>query len=192
MAARYRFCGEIRHDPRSLERLFCTQCRVYGKRGQLLWLGLGFGLVVLALVSGAPMWGKGLLLLLGCWMLASRDFPAVMRADRTLQERQGALPCQRCEFYEGDFLLSGEGSMRIPYKKLTRLVEDAEYLYLFLAENSLCMVERSGVEPEGDAALMEFLSEKTGLAWQREKSLLSLNLWDLFQSGRREKGGKPR
>ena len=82
--------------------------------------------------------------------------------------------------------------MRIPYKKLTRLVEDAEYLYLFLAENSLCMVERSGVEPEGDAALMEFLSEKTGLAWQREKSLLSLNLWDLFQSGRREKGGKPR
>lgn len=80
--------------------------------------------------------------------------------------------------------------MNIPYKKFTRLVEDEEYLYLFLDKDSVCMLPRSSVEPQPAEDFMKFVEGKTGLSWRREKSLLSLNLWDLRQLWRDIRGKK--
>ena len=71
--------------------------------------------------------------------------------------------------------------MNIKYNKLTRLVQDENYLYLFLAKDSMCMLERDSLRPADPEGFMAFLAEKTGLAWRREKSILSMNLWDVKQ-----------
>ena len=75
--------------------------------------------------------------------------------------------------------LSGEGSMDIPYNKLTRLVEDKQYLYLFLNRNSVCMMEKDSVKPADLMAFAKFLEEKTGRKWQAEKSFLSMSIYDI-------------
>ena len=85
--------------------------------------------------------------------------------------------------------LSGEGSMDIPYKKFTRLVEDRQYLYLFVSRSSVCMMEKDSVKPDDIMAFAKFLEGKTGLKWQAEKSFLSMSIYDLrraFQDMRRK------
>ena len=137
--------------------------------------------MVAAILTGIPTWAKVLMLLLGTWLLASGDFPASVRADRALSERKAALPGMDYAFYADRLHLEGEGSMDIPYGKLTRLVEDAAYLYLFVSRDSVCMLERGSVSPPPDTELMQFLGEKTGLPWRKEKAFLSMNIYDFLQ-----------
>ena len=78
--------------------------------------------------------------------------------------------------------------MDIPYGKFTRLVEDRQYLYLFVSRNSVCMLERDSVRPDDIMAFAKFLEEKTGLGWRAEKSFLSMSLYDLRQTLRDMRG----
>ena len=78
--------------------------------------------------------------------------------------------------------LSGEGSMKLAYPKFQRLIEDEQYLYLFLGRQSVCMVEKDGVEGGSPEELKAFVARLTGLSWQRNRSLLTMNLADLRQA----------
>ena len=173
--------ARIAHTEKTIQQLYKTQYYAYGKRRILLRLALGFALVVAALLAAVPTWARALLLLLGCWLLASRDFPASVRADRALSERKAALPIMKYVFDADKVHLQGEGSMDIPYGKFTRLAEDNEYFYLFVSRDSVCMLERASLQPKQEEAFETFIGEKTGLAWRREKAFLSLNLYDLRQ-----------
>ena len=72
--------------------------------------------------------------------------------------------------------------MDIPYKKITRLVEDKQYLYLFLSRNSVCMMEKDSVKPADIMAFAQFMEEKTGLKWRAEKPFLNMSIYDLRQT----------
>ena len=182
--------AKISHTEKTVEQLYKMQYYVYEKPRMILRALIGFGLVVAAVLSGLPTWGKALLLLVGAWLLVSRDFPAAVRADRALSERKAKLPDMNYSFGQDKVHLSGEGSMDIPYHKLTRLVEDKQYLYLFLNRNSVCMMEKDSVKPADLMAFAKFLEEKTGRKWQAEKSFLSMSIYDLRQAFKDMRGKK--
>ena len=177
--ADYLYRAKIAHSEKTVEQLYKMQYYVYEKPRMILRALIGFGLIVTAVVSGFPTWGKALLLLVGAWLLVSRDFPAAVRADRALSERKAKLPDMRYDFGPDRVHLSGEGSMDLPYKKFTRLVEDRQYLYLFVSRNSVCMLEKDSVKPADLMAFAKFMEEKTGLSWRAEKSFLSMSIYDL-------------
>lgn len=173
--------AKIKHTEKTVQQLYRTQYYAYDKLRILLRLALGFALVAAALLASIPTWGKAILLLFGCWFFASRDFPASVRADRALSERKAKLPSMDYAFGEDKVTLSGEGSMDIPYNKFTRLVEDTEYLYLFVTRDSVCMLDRTTLKPDDVLAFGKFMEEKTGLSWRREKAFLGMNIYELRQ-----------
>ena len=109
--------AKITHTEKTVEQLYKMQYYVYEKPRMWLRMLIGFGLVLTAVVTGIPNWGKALLLLVGAWLLVSRDFPAAVRADRALSERKARLPNMNYSFGPEAVHLSGEGSMDIPYGK---------------------------------------------------------------------------
>ena len=176
--------AKITHTEKTVEQLYKMQYYVYEKPRMWLRMLIGFGLVLTAVVTGAPNWGKALLLLVGAWLLVSRDFPAAVRADRALSERKARLPNMNYSFGPEAVHLSGEGSMDIPYSKFTRLVEDRQFLYLFVTRNSICMMEKDSIKPADLMAFAKFMEDKTGLKWSAEKSFLSMSIYDLRRAFR--------
>ena len=188
------YSAKITHTEKTITQLYKMQYYVYDKGRMLLRIVVGFGLVVAAVLLSIPTWAKAILLLLGAWLLVSRDFPATVRADRALSERKAKLPSMEYSFGEDKLHLKGEGSMDIPYRDFTHLIEDDDYLYLFINRNSVCMIDRSSFTPEQYVAFGKFMEEKTGLAWRREKPFLSLSIYDIRRmiQDARGKGHRPR
>jgi hypothetical protein len=69
--------------------------------------------------------------------------------------------------------------MNIPYSKVTRLIYDSEYLYVFMARDSVCMVDIKTLSDTEE--FMKFIESVTGHEWHKEKSMLSMNIDDLKQ-----------
>ena len=181
MAESY-YRAKITHTEKTVEQLYKMQYYVYEKPRMILRMLIGFSLVLTAVVTGFPTWAKALLLLFGAWLLVSRDFPAAVRADRALSERKAKLPNMSYSFGPEAVHLTGEGSMDIPYSNFTRLVEDRQFLYLFVTRNSICMMEKDSLKPADIMAFAKFMEEKTGLKWRAEKSFLSMSIYDIRQT----------
>ena len=175
-----RYRAKIDHTEKTIMTLFRVEYHVYEQKKMLFRFLLGIAIVFAGVFLSLPTWARAVLLLIGAWFIASLDFPSQLRADRTLEARKGVLPRMSYEFYEDELKISGEGAMSIPYKKLSRLVEDREYLFLFLSRESVCMLESDSLQPKEPDSFKTFVAEKTGLVWQREKSLLSIGLTDLI------------
>jgi len=178
--AGFQYYGKIEHTEQTINALYRAQYHAYEKLQMLLWMGVGFVMVLVAAFSGLPIWAKGILLLIGAWLIISMDFPAQMRADRAVETRRGNLPKMEYEFHKDAVKVSGEGSMSIPYKKIVRLAEYGGYLFLFMGKDSICMVDESTIKPKSVDEFKEFMAKKTGLDWQSEKSLLAWNLADVI------------
>lgn len=185
-----RYRAKIDHTEKTILTLFRVEYHVYEQKRMVLRFLAGIALIFIGVFAPLPTWARAILLLIGAWLIASLDFPSQLRADRTLETRKGMLPRMNYEFYEDELRVSGEGSMRVPYHKLSRLVEDREYLYLFLSRDSVCMLASDSLHPKKPDAFKEFLAEKTGLIWRRDKAMLSINLADLILMFRERKKEK--
>ena len=172
------YSGKITHNEKTITLLYRTQYYSYEKGKIIFRLLTGFFFVAAAVFLSLTIWARGILIALGTWLIVSTDFPAQIRADKVVQARKNSFPEMNYEFYYDKFKVSGEGSMNIAYKKLTRLIEDEKYYYLFIAKNSVCMIEKASIKNDGFA---EFIAKKTKLQWRREKSLLAMNLQDVIQ-----------
>lgn len=182
MAAKAKFVGGIRHTEDTLQRLFKTEYRTYHQLRILSQLAIGFVMAAMALTMEMSRPLQGVLLLVGCLILVSGDLPAALRADRAVDARKGNLPKNVCAFFANSMELSGEGTMRLEYGRFQRLIEDNEYLYLFLGRGSVCMIDKAAIEGGSAEELKDFVAQKTGLAWRRGRSFLSMNLTDLRQA----------
>ena len=182
MAEQASFIGSVQHTPDTIQRLYKTAYYTYDTLRILSRFLFGGALIAAALILELPRPVQILLLLAGCWLIISKDFPAAVRADQVLDNRKAALPLHICSFFEDRVELSGEGSMKLAYPKFQRLIEDEQYLYLFLGRQSVCMVEKDGVEGGSPEELKAFVARLTGLSWQRNRSLLTMNLADLRQA----------
>ena len=182
MAEKAKFVGSIQHTEDTLQRLFKTEYRTYHQLQILSQLAAGFLMAALALTVEMSRPLQGVLLLAGCLIMVSGDLPASLRADKAVDDRKGNLPKNVCAFFANYMELSGEGSMRLEYSRFQRLVEDSGYLYLFLGRKSVCMIDKAAVTGGTAEELKDFVAQKTGLAWRRNRSFLSMNLADLRQA----------
>lgn len=169
-----RYSASITHTPATIHRLYKTQLYTYGKLRIIPRTFTGFCLVLSAVMFSLPVWAKALLLAIGAWLIVSQDFPAQIRADKVIQSRK-SLPSMHYDFSDDGFTVSGEGSMNIPYAKISRLVHDNDYCYIFMSSDSICMMDK----PENAEEFMKFIEEKTGLNWRRVKSLMAMNIDDV-------------
>lgn len=86
------------------------------------------------------------------------------------------------QFMDKEFLVDGEGKMNVPYTKIKRLVEDNDYLYIFLGKKSLFMVSKKDVTLNNNSDtnnlnnLMEIISRQSNLPWERVSTMLFINL----------------
>lgn len=178
-----KICGEIRHTEKTIQQMFQVEYHTYEKLRMLVRAAAGAVLILLALNEGLFMAVRGVLLLAGCWLLISPDFPAACRADRSVMARGGALPVMRyCFEGSGVTVEEGGGKKKLPYTQIQRLVEDQDYVYLFFGKKSVCMVEKKSLVPPSAEDLKALLERQTGLKWTRDWSLLSMNLKDLMQA----------
>lgn len=180
--------GRIDHTEDSIHALFRTQYYTY-YFGRVLACALaGLGMAGAALLLPMPMWAEGLLLLLGTLLFAGRGFPAALRAEDTIEARNGVLPSSECTFTAKDVILrENKAEKHLRYRDFDRLIQDKAYLYLFLNRSALVMVDRRTVGPGSDGELMEFAAKKCGKEWESCLSLLTLNLRDVLRLLRRRR-----
>lgn len=181
MANQAKFVGSIQHTEDTLQRLFKTEYRTYHQLRILTQLAIGFAMAALALTVSMDRILQTVLLLAGCLLMIGGDFPASVRADKAVDDRKGNLPNNVCSFFGASMELSGEGTMRLQYDRFQRLVEDNEYLYLFLGRRSVCMIDKTTIQGGSPEELKAFVSERTGLTWRRNRSFFTMNLADLKQ-----------
>lgn len=184
MAKSARFSGSVEHTPDTIQLLYKTEYYTYDTLRILARFLLGAGFILAGITVAMPRAVQILLLLAGCWLIVSKDFPATLRADKALETRKAALPRHVCKFFEKHVELSGEGTMDLAYDKFQYLIEDDGYLYLFLGRKSVCMVEKGSVTGGSPEEFKEFVAGRTGLCWRKNRSLLMMNLADLRRAVR--------
>lgn len=182
-----RFYGKIEHTEDTITSLYRVQYHAFSKLQMLIWMAVGFAMIMVAAFAAIPLWAKTVLLLIGALVVTGVDFPAMVRADSVVEARRGNLPKMEYEFHKDAVKVSGEGSMSIAYKKIVRMAEEKNYLYLFMGRDSICMIEKASIKPNDLDEFKEFMAQKTGLTWQSEKSLLAFNLADVILAVRNKK-----
>lgn len=175
-------------DERTIRRMFRTEYYTYEKK--LLFGRCAFAAVLLCvgMFSALPVPARIFCLLVGVWLIVALDFPSKVRAEGVLQRRGSAVTQVQLEFTEQEIRV--EQRQRIAYKQLDRLVEDDEFFYLFANKQTAVMVDRRSLSPQEPEAFRAFVEGKTGKAFSRSVSLLSMNLHDLLGLTRRK--GKKR
>lgn len=185
--ANLHYTAEISHNEKTIEKMFVAQYYSYEQLRMYLRFVLGIVLAAVAVLANIPMWLRALLLLFGGWLISSADFPAQIRADRVVETRKGIFPVMKYDFYEDRMSISGEGSMTAKYNRFQKLVEDRDYLYMFMAKDSVCMLDKSSLKGVSLEDFKSFVSEKTGVKWKYKKSMLAFNLYDIKDMLRQKK-----
>ena len=172
------YTAKIEHTRKTLTRLFRTQYYTFEKTRIAVRFCAGIVLIFAGVAVPLPVWARVLLLLPGTWLAVSTDFPAQVQADKVVSARKGNLPVMSYEFLDDGVKIYGEGAMTLSYKKLARLIYDERYCYLLISRESICMLEK----PDNAEEFMKFIAGRTGLKWQKQKSLLAMNLDDLRET----------
>ena len=177
----YKYCAAIVHNEKTIRDLYKTQYYAYDKVRIVSRFLLGFAMIITAAAFSIPLWAKGILLLIGAWLVSTPDFPAQVIAEKNISARKTSLPAMTYEFYNDFFTISveGEGNAKFSYSKITLLIQDSNYLYLFIAKNSACMIDKSTLQIQIASDFVNFIEAKTKLKFRTQKSFISMNFQDL-------------
>ena len=176
--------GKIKHTEDSIRQMYKITYNVYHMKRSTGRMIIGMGLVAAGILLEMPMAVQGILFMIGCWLLVSKDFPAKCAADEALEARKKKnleLPAMVTAFFETHAELKGEGRMRLEYKCFERLIEDNQYFYLFLGKDSVCMMEKESIQPKDCEKFKEFVTEKTGLQWRIIKPWFAMTVYEVFK-----------
>ena len=175
------FTAEIQHNEDTFRRLAQTQYNAYCIPTKLMMLAL----CLVCLYCGVTEVAGGfslILLFIGCWTAISMQLPAKRNADKMIELARGKFPYTKYQFLSEHILITGgEEVVELGYNEIYELLEDREYLYLFLNKSSGYMVSKATIKPNDVAGLYSFLEACTGKKPHVVKGLLSLNLRALLR-----------
>ena len=175
-----RYTARMRHGPETVRRFTSLQYNTFELWRKLLMLCLSAGCMLLGLASGAAVPAVACFFV-GALLLTNLNARANAVADGVIEAMGGSFPELVYSFGEDSFR-DGDARPEVAYAKLMRLIEDGEYLYLFVSKASGYMLARDSVEGEGGCeGLMRFLAEKTDLSWTKPVSLWTFRLRDLWR-----------
>ncbi len=174
------FEGRVTHTKQTIKTLFKTTYYVYEKKKILTRMAIGVVLAVAALFIPMPTVLEVILLMLGAWLLVSRDYPATERADKAIEARKGHFPTIKYTFSDKSIVLEDRKKAFLKYSQIQLLVEDDGYFYLFENKGSVCMIDKQTITPASLQDFINFLQEKTGKTTQKNKTFFQMNLYDLL------------
>ena len=127
-------------------------------------------------VPGMSQGLKILCIMLGCFTLVGLNSPARQIADQVITSLNGHFPCISYCFEDDMISLKGADlADSLPYQDIFLLLEQKDYLYLFLKDHSAYVLDRKSIVPD-EKGLMDLLSQKTGLPWRKNTSVLNTSL----------------
>lgn len=173
------FEASVVFNDETIRRMFRTEFYTYEGFQRVLWLGVAFALIILALFGGVPAAVKVLCLLVGCGMFAMPDFLSRVAAEGVIMQRGGAESRVSCRINDGGVYV--ENGAHIPFDRIDRLVEDEQYFYLFQSRQMAVMIPKGSLLPNSPERFARMMAKKTGKDWQHTKSLWGLTLKDLVQ-----------
>lgn len=177
-----KFTAKMVHDESTIVKLSMTQYNTFEYGKKLVRIVIALALIVYGLYADSSMLTPIICLLLGCFLMANVSLRPRVRGKKIAEQLHGNYPRSEYSFTEKSFTFSDKGE-EVPYGKLMRLVEDREYMYLYISRESAYMVTKSTVSGTGPEALKKYLSDKTGLKWTKPFSLLTFR-FKPFWSGR--------
>ena len=174
------YTAEIEHSEDTVRKMARAQYDAFRPKSFYVILLLSLGLLATALFApGLSQPVKLLCIVLGSFLIVGLNSPPRQLADQIIRSLNGCFPKIGYRFGEESVALSGTDTTdRLDYDEIIRLVEQRDYLYLFIRNRSAYMIDRSSIKPD-EAGLMELLKKKTGLAWTRNTSVLNTSLKSL-------------
>lgn len=174
-----RYTAHIHHTYDTILRM----CRAlddtfFFKRKMLMALG-GVALTVFGVWNMENLAGI-LMMMIGCWMLASLNLPAKNQADNIKKALGGTYPQNKYEFFDKHFVLFAQNQDIVNYSRLTRLIEDDGFCYLCLNENAGYMLEKASLGQDLEE-FKAFMVKATGLAWKKPYSLATFNIKSMME-----------
>lgn len=167
------------HSRDTIIRLSMTQYNCFEFKSKMVRFLLAMVLIIYGLYADPSMITPMIALFFGCILIANLSLRPRLRAAKVIEQLHGQFPVSDYVFHRTSFT-DGSNGKAIPYSSLIRLVEDQEYIYLYISQESAYMVEKSGISC-GAEALKDFLAEKTGLPWTRPASLLTFRFPSVFK-----------
>ena len=179
--------AKMKHSATTIKKLIQTGYDTFQFKRKLLNAAIAFGLILFGLYADQSMFMPWIALFVGCFMLANLNAVPRMQANEQLKMIGGNFPKSDYSFYEKEFKFYDKGEP-IPYKRLIRLIEDKQYLYLYVAEQSAYMVDKGTVTGGSVSELKTYLEIETGLKFSRPANLFSFKITDLFPKKDNYKG----
>ena len=121
-------------------------------------------------------------------MLANLNVYPRSNAKEVLKIMRDNYPRSDYVFGVDSFTFNAEAEA-VPYKKIIRLIEDREYLYLYVSKQSAYMVDKRTVSGGSLEDLKTFLAIETLQKWSRPANILNFRFRDLFPNTRDEYKG---
>ena len=182
------YTAEMRHSAETVRRFTLVQYNTFEWWRKILLLAVSAGLILFGAVYGPSSGSSALMILsifIGCILFTNLNFRANTIADQVSEAMHGNFPTLQFSFTETGFQ-DGPKREAVPYEKLFCLLHDEDYLYLFISKASGYMIRKDSVKGEGETqGLMELISRKTGLPWQKPFSLLTFSIRDLLPRKKR-------
>lgn len=179
-----KFLAQIHYSKETVMKLSNAIYNTYGVKTKLAVLLCSVLLAVIGISCGLDSAVGLCLTAVACLLLSQTQYPAAYKARRVIEAFGGNLPRIQYKFCENGFVMYiGEQMQEYSYSVLIKLVEEKQFLYLFPDEKSTFMIEKTSVQPGGDGEeLKRFLTNRTGLSWEKPRSLLMLRLPSLFKT----------
>lgn len=182
------FRAKMKHSAATIQKLIQTQYDVFQFKKKLIHLGISMALIFFGLYADQTMFMPIICLFLGCLMLTSLNLQPRSQAKEVIKQMGGKFPKSDYTFTDEGFKFYDKGDV-ISYGALIRLVEDKQYLYLYVSQQSAYMVDKGTVTGGTLEDLKDWLKIKTGLSWTRPASLLNFRLQDLSPSDSKNAAG---
>ena len=184
-----RYQASIKHSEETVRIMARAQYETF-RPMTYYWLLL-ISLILLAVALFVPGLGQSvkiLCILLGSFTLVGLNSPARQLADQVIRSLNGKFPTISYLFEDELIRLKGtDNADSLPYSDIYLLLEQKDYLYLFLKDHSSYMLDRSSITPN-EAGLMALISEKTGLPWTKNRSILNTSIKTLKEQKARQSG----
>ena len=155
--------ARITYNENALMRLCKAQHTVFNRIRILVLYSICILVLAAAITTEMGQIKRILLIAAAGITISFSNYVPVYKAKTMIAAYKGIFPTVTYNFYVDDFELENEnGSKKMKYNSITGLVEDQEYIYLFVSKTQAYAVDRQRIRPREPDELVAFLSEKTG------------------------------
>ena len=161
------YSAKIKHDEKTILEMAKAQNACFKPKTAIYLSVVSLAILAVAVfVPGLNQVARGLLVAMGCFTLVGLNAAPGRLAKQVIASLGGKFPEIYYFFYEDGRKRTGAEVSEQKYGEIIRLVEQRNYLFLFLENHSAYMIDKKSARPDPDS-LKSFLSLKTGCGWSR-------------------------